>query len=196
MIDSTLLQYMDDLIICSSSLEQCHRDSIKVYAKLAQGGHKVSQIKIQYCQPQVEYLGRLIACGTRAIAPAQLKGISKAPLSQTEGQIMTFLGMTGFSADWIEDYAVKTGPLRENMKQAGLQHLSNPLKWNTDTLIAFETIKKELQQAPTLEMADYSKHFNLYVANRANGYASAVLMQATCSVRKETAYSLLQHKVE
>ncbi len=51
MIDSTLLQYMDDLIICSSSLEQCHRDSIKVLTKLAQGGHKVSQNKIQYCQP-------------------------------------------------------------------------------------------------------------------------------------------------
>ncbi len=101
MIDSTLLQYMDYLIICSSSIEQCHRDS-KVLAKLAQGGHKVSQNKIQYCQPQAEYLGRLIAFGTRAIAPAQLEGISKAPLPQTVGQMMTFLGMTGFSADWID----------------------------------------------------------------------------------------------
>ncbi len=119
---------MDDLIICSSSLEQCHRDSIKVLTKFAQGGHKVSQNKIQYCQPQVEYLGRLIAFGTRAIAPAQLEGISKAPLPQTVGQMVTLLGMTGFSADWIEDYAVKTGPLREIMKQAGLQHLRNPLK--------------------------------------------------------------------
>ncbi len=108
---------------------------------------------------------------------------------------MTFLGMTGFSADWIEDYAVKTGPLREIMKQAGLQHLRNPLKWNTDALIAFETIKKELQQAPTLGLADYSKNFHLYVANRVDGYASAVLVQETCSGRKKTAYSLLQHKV-
>ncbi len=57
MIDSTLLQYVDDLIICSTSLEQCHKDSIKVLMKLAQGGHKVSKTKIQYCQPQVEYLG-------------------------------------------------------------------------------------------------------------------------------------------
>ena len=107
---------MDDLIICSTSLEQCHKDSIKVLTKLAQGGHKVSKNKLQYCQPQVEYLGRLIAFGTRAIAPAQLEGISKTPLPQTVGQMMTFLGMTGFSADWIEDYAIKTGPLRLIMK--------------------------------------------------------------------------------
>ncbi len=71
------------------------------------------------------------------------------------------------------------------MKQAELQYLSNPLKWNTDALIAFETIKKELQQAPTLGLANYSKNFNLYVANRADGYASGVLMQETCSGRKK-----------
>ncbi len=82
----------------------------------------------------------------------------------------TFLGMTGFSADWIEDYAIKTAPLREIMKQAGLQHLGNPLKWNTDALLAFDTLKKELQQAPALGNPEYYKQFHLYVANRADGY--------------------------
>ncbi len=46
-------------------------------------------------------------------------------------------------------------------------------------------IKKELQQAPTLGLADYSKNVHLYVANRADGYASAVLMQETCIGRKK-----------
>ncbi len=90
----------------------------------------------------------MIAFGTQAIAPALVQGISKTPLPQTVGQIMTFLGMTGFSADWIEDYAVKTAPLREIMKQAGLQHFSNPLKWNTDALLAFETLKKNYYNRP------------------------------------------------
>ncbi len=137
MIDSTLLQYVDDLMICSATLEQCHKDSIKVLTKLAQGGHKVSKTKLHYCQPQVEYLGRLIAYGTKAIAPSHLEGISKIPLPQTVGQVMTFLGMVGFNADWMEDYAIKTAPLREIMKQAGLEHLSNTLKWTTDALITF-----------------------------------------------------------
>lgn len=56
-IDSTLLQYVDELMVCSTSLEQCHKDSIKVLTKLAQGGHKASKAKLQYCQLQVEYLG-------------------------------------------------------------------------------------------------------------------------------------------
>ncbi len=71
---------------------------------------------------------------TRAIAPAQLEGISKTPLHQTVGQI-TFLGMTGFRADWIEDCSKNSSIERKITKQAGLQHLSNPLKWNTGALL-------------------------------------------------------------
>lgn len=48
MIDSTLLQYVDDLMICSATLEQCHIDSIKVLTKLVQGGHKVSKSKLKF----------------------------------------------------------------------------------------------------------------------------------------------------
>lgn len=56
-LGGTLIQYVDDLLICSPSLEQCYTDSMKVLQRLAEGGHKVSKTKLQYCQPQVEYLG-------------------------------------------------------------------------------------------------------------------------------------------
>uniref|UniRef100_A0A672MX06 ribonuclease H n=1 Tax=Sinocyclocheilus grahami TaxID=75366 RepID=A0A672MX06_SINGR len=131
-LDSTLIQYVNDLLICSTSLEQCHQDSIKVLNKLAEGGHKASKAKLQYCLPQVEYLGRTISHGMKAVSPSQLEGISKVPQPQTVGQMMTFLGMTGFSADWIEDYAIKTAPLRALMKQVGCQNLRAPLVWNTE----------------------------------------------------------------
>lgn len=140
---------------------------------------------MQYCLPQVEYLGRIIAHKTKAISPSQLEGISKAPQPQTVGQMMTFLGMTGFSADWIEDYAVKTAPLRTLMKQVGHQNLRAQLTWDIEALIAFETLKKGLQTAPALATPDYDKIFHLYVADRKDGYASAVLMQETCSGRKK-----------
>ncbi len=46
-------------------------------------------------------------------------------------------------------------------------------------------MKKVLQRTPALGNPEYSKQFHLYVANRADGYASAVLMQETCSGRKK-----------
>lgn len=136
-------------------------------------------------------MGRIIAHGSRAIAPSQLEGISRAPKPQTVGQMMTFLGMTGFSSDWIEDYAIKVSPLRSLMTNAGSKNLKAPLQWTLNALVAFENIKKELQSAPALGMPDYTKPFLLYMPNRDSGYASAVLMQETC---KETAPSLLQYQ--
>lgn len=141
-------------------------------------------------------MGRFIAFRTKAIAPSQLEGISKTPLPQTVKQLMTFLGMTGFSADWIEEYAIKTAPLREIMKQAGVQNVSAPLNWNTNALIAFQSVKKELQKAPALCTPDYSKLFHLFVANRADGYASAVLMQESCSGRKKQPIAYYSTKLD
>ncbi len=195
-LDSTLIQYVDDLLISSMTLEQCHQDSIKVLTKLAEGGHKASKEKLQYCLPQVEYLGRTISHGMKAISPSQLEGISKAPQPQTVGQMMTFLGMTGFSADWIEDYAIKTAPLRALMKQVGHQNLRASLTWTADALIAFESLKKELQSAPALTTPTYDKPFHLYVANRKDGYASAVLMQETCSGRKKQPIAYYSTKLD
>ncbi len=195
-LDSTLIQYVDDLLISSMTLEQCHQDSIKVLTKLAEGGHKASKEKLQYCLPQVEYLGRTISHGMKAISPSQLEGISKAPQPQTVGQMMTFLGMTGFSADWIEDYAIKTAPLRTLMKQVGHQNLRASLTWTADALIAFESLKKELQSAPALTTPTYDKPFHLYVANRKDGYASAVLMQETCSGRKKQPIAYYSTKLD
>ncbi|XP_054648258.1 uncharacterized protein LOC129190003 isoform X1 [Dunckerocampus dactyliophorus] len=195
-LNSTLLQYVDDLLICAPTLEDCHRDSIKLLQKLAEGGHKTSQAKLQYCQPQVEYLGRVISHGTISVAPSQLEGVSKVPLPLTVGQMMTFLGMTGFSSNWIVDYAVKTAPLRGIMKEGETQTLRSPLKWTNESRIAFETIKQEMQTAPALATPDYGKPFFLYVSNRHNMYASAVLMQETCSGRRKQPLAYYSTKLD
>lgn len=65
------------------------------------GGHKASLTKLQYCQPKIEYMGRIIAQGTKALAPSQLEGINKAPQPQTIRQMFTCL--TRLSSDWVEN---------------------------------------------------------------------------------------------
>nr|XP_054587273.1 uncharacterized protein LOC129152946 [Nothobranchius furzeri] len=195
-VNSTVIQYVDDLLICARTIDDCHRDSIKVLQKLARGGHKASLTKLQYCQPQVEYLGRVISHGTVAISPEHVEGVSKAPQPQTIGQMMTFLGMTGFNSEWIENYAEKTAPLRALIKDAGSESLKSTLKWTNEAKIAFETIKQDMQTAPSLATPDYTKPFLLYVANRHDMYASAVLMQDTCSGRRKQPIAYYSAKLD
>ena len=55
----------------------------------------------------------------------QLEAIMQAPRPEMVGQMMKFLGMTGFSMDWVEGYSEKTQPLRKLMKEVGQERLAN-----------------------------------------------------------------------
>uniref|UniRef100_A0AAQ5X4E4 Reverse transcriptase/retrotransposon-derived protein RNase H-like domain-containing protein n=1 Tax=Amphiprion ocellaris TaxID=80972 RepID=A0AAQ5X4E4_AMPOC len=93
---------------------------------------------------------------------------------------MTFLGIAGYSSAWVEDYASLTGPLRGMIKDTGTAQLHCNLTWTQGGLLAFETIKQRLQEAPALALPDYSKNFLLYVSTSVGGkYACAVLCQPT-----------------
>ena len=54
---STLLQYADDLLVASPTKEACRTDSILLLQRLAECGHRASLAKLQFCQPEVTYLG-------------------------------------------------------------------------------------------------------------------------------------------
>lgn len=47
---SVLLQYVNDLLLCSPSQEACQKASVLLLEHLAQTGHKVSKKKLQWCQ--------------------------------------------------------------------------------------------------------------------------------------------------
>lgn len=101
-VPSTVIQYVDDLLICSPTKDQFKKDSNAVLKILAQGGQKVSRDKLQFCQTEVEYLGRKLCGDKRLIAPSQIESIAKTPRPQTVGQMLSFLGMAGYSRPWMK----------------------------------------------------------------------------------------------
>uniref|UniRef100_A0A3Q1C827 ribonuclease H n=1 Tax=Amphiprion ocellaris TaxID=80972 RepID=A0A3Q1C827_AMPOC len=54
---STLLQYVDDILVASPTESDCIKDSLALLTHLAEGGHRASLAKLQFCQPAVNYLG-------------------------------------------------------------------------------------------------------------------------------------------
>lgn len=78
--------------------------------------------------------------GTKAIMPSNLEGLSKAPQpidSRTVGQTMSFLRMKGFSSEWIENYAIKTPPMRTLMTEAWTRTLNVEIIWTADACVTF-----------------------------------------------------------
>uniref|UniRef100_A0AAX7UPF9 ribonuclease H n=1 Tax=Astatotilapia calliptera TaxID=8154 RepID=A0AAX7UPF9_ASTCA len=53
----TLIQYVDDLLLCAESEKLCQTATHMLLQHLQQTGHKASAKKMQYCQTSVQYLG-------------------------------------------------------------------------------------------------------------------------------------------
>uniref|UniRef100_A0A8C5MD47 ribonuclease H n=1 Tax=Leptobrachium leishanense TaxID=445787 RepID=A0A8C5MD47_9ANUR len=73
---SVLLQYVDDLLVCSPSEEACREDGKSLLRWLQECGHKVSLKKMQWCQTQVEYLGFVLRQGERSISQKRVQSVT------------------------------------------------------------------------------------------------------------------------
>lgn len=98
---------------------------------------------------------------------------------------MTFLGIAGYPSAWIEDNASLTGSLRVMVKNTDNSQLHGNLTWTDDGFLAFQTIKRHLQEAPVLALPDYSKNFLLYVSTSTGGNSTPkYLVWGTLSVNR------------
>ncbi|KAL2076907.1 hypothetical protein ACEWY4_027497 [Coilia grayii] len=197
---SSLLQYVDDLLIASPDVETCEKDTVTVLRTLAEGGHKVSRKKLQFAESQVTYLGRLISQGQKGIAPDQIQAIVTLPRPQTVRQMMAFIGLIGFSSEWVECHEQKIAPLRAMIANAGTGNLKNKLTWTIDGEEAFHRMKGELQQAPALALPDYTKPFCLYVTVKKeegrDAYMAGILTQAQCTGKSKRAIAYYCTKLD
>ena len=62
-----ILQYVDNILIPSSTYEDCLLNTITVLNYLAKRGYKVLAHKTQICKQDVEYLGFRLKQGTRSL---------------------------------------------------------------------------------------------------------------------------------
>ena len=67
MDESMLLQYVDDLLLCSPSKEALVLDTTSLLNFLADMGYRVSPAKVQLSLPQVTYLRLTLTPTTKAL---------------------------------------------------------------------------------------------------------------------------------
>ena len=92
----TLLQYVDDLLVATTTKEDCAQRTESLLNFLGLSGCKVSQQKAQVIQPQVTFLRFEISGGQRELGKGRKEAICRTPLPGTAKEPRTFLGMTGW----------------------------------------------------------------------------------------------------
>lgn len=108
---STLLQCVDDLLLCSCFQVSSQEDSIHLLELLALKGHKVSKEKLQSVQTQFQCLGHLISEQGLHLDPDRLHGILSFPRPKTKYQLQGFLGLVSYCQNWIAHLSLMAKPL-------------------------------------------------------------------------------------
>lgn len=170
---SVLIQYVDDLLLCSRSAEDCAVDSTSLLHHLARSGHLASRKKIQWCQSQVEYLGCILKEGTRLVSPKRAAALQALSPPRDKATLLSFLGAIVYCRQWIPDCSYYDGILRE----ATLSTAPKTVDWTTERLCAFQALLKSLTQAPALGLIEYGKPFQLYCVVSGNSFAAVLTQQ-------------------
>ena len=132
-----VLQYVDDILLCTETEEACSPVSEDFLNFLVGCGYKASREKAQLCQQSVGYLGLIISEGTRAIGPERIKPILNHTLPMTLRQLRGFLGITGYCRIWIPGYGDLAQPLYKLIAETQ-QAQTEKLVWSPETQKAFK----------------------------------------------------------
>ena len=126
----------DDIIIHGKT-RNLHNEALEsCLQRLAHLNLKAKLEKCRFLQKEINFYGLIFReHGTRR-DPTTIENLVKASPPKNAGEIRSFLGLANTCHDYVPDYMVITGPLRELTKK---NHIFN---WNNTHQRTFEQVKK------------------------------------------------------
>lgn len=192
----SLLLYLDDIVVFSSTVEQHLQRLDVVLARLKQERLKAKLSKCTFFQPEVRYLGHIISANGVATDPSKIEAVAKWQPPQTVSELRSFLGFASYYRRFVEGFATLAAPLHRLIAELGgtksrrVQRSPqlSPEHWKEELKDCFETLKTKLTNAPVLAYADFSLPFILEV-DASYGGLGAVLSQEQNGKVRPIAYA-------
>ena len=152
-----VINYIDDLIIYSPTIEQHFHDLREVLTTIKQAGLHLKAEKCFFFRTRISFLGHVVSEQGVEPDPNRIKCILEAnPVKKKD--IQSWLGLAGYYRKMIPQFASKAAPLYDLLK--------DKTKRNRSTLTdreqhAIDNIKRWLTTSPILGHPDFNKPFYL-----------------------------------
>ena len=178
----TLLLYLDDIVVFSTSVSQ-HLERLElVLGRLQHEGLKAKLSKCAFFKQEVGYLGHIISSQGVATDPKKIEAVASWHCPSTVSEVRSFLGFASYYRRFVEGFAKVAAPLHKlvaalggtkSKRGPGQSLLSH---WSEECQQSFDALKRKLTTAPVLAYADFSLPFILEVDASYSGLG-AVLSQ-------------------
>ena len=187
---SELLIYLDDVIICSATLEEHLKRLERVFVRLRQHGLKLKPSKCHFLRKEVKYLGHVVSEEGVATDPEKIAAVRDWPIPKTKKEVRSFLGFTGYYRRFIRDYAKKANPLFALVGSKVVPGKRSAVTdvWTPQCQEAFQCLKETLISAPILAYPDFELPFILQTDASLSGLG-AVLAQEQDGKERVIAYA-------
>ena len=158
----------DDLIVHGKSIEEHYQSLHKVLQRLEEKNLTLSPMKCEFRMDKVVFMGLLLS--KYGIGPREERvcAVHEAAQPTTPTEVRSFLGMVGFSARFIPNFATLAEPLQATSRQG--------VPWGNEQEASFKELKRQLASAPILAYFDKDAHTRVIVDASPVGLG-AVLVQ-------------------
>ncbi|XP_076840784.1 uncharacterized protein LOC143485286 [Brachyhypopomus gauderio] len=189
----SLLLYLDDIVVFSSSFEDHLQRLELVFERLQHHQLKLKFDKCHFFQTEVRYLGHVISAEGVSTDPDKIQVVADWARPQTVKELRSFLGFASYYRRFVNGFARHAAPLHRLVAtlQGGQKKTRSCAvggHWTGACEEAFLFLKQALVAAPVLGYADFSKPFVLEIDASHNGLG-AVLSQDQGGQRKPIAYA-------
>ncbi|KAL2095353.1 hypothetical protein ACEWY4_010072 [Coilia grayii] len=179
----SVLLYLDDVIVFSSTVEQHLERLEEVFRRLEKQGLKAKLSKCEFFQREVSYHGHVVSAEGVSTDPVKIEVVKEWRRPGHLAELRSFLGFASYYRRFVEGFSKLAAPLHQLVgKLSGPRRKGKtppiPLgeAWDGSCEDAFQSLKEKLTSAPVLAYADFQKPFILEV-DASHGGLGAILSQ-------------------
>ncbi|CAJ0956156.1 unnamed protein product [Ranitomeya imitator] len=182
MLSTSVVVYLDDILIYSPDIDSHRRDVCKVFDLLRANSLYAKLEKCMFEQESLPFLGYIISAQGLAMDPAKLQAVMDWQEPHSLKAVQRFMGFINYYRQFIPHFSTLVAPLVALTKKG-----ANPKLWSEEVSKAFNSIKSHFASAPILHRPDVDKPFIMEVDASSVG-AGAVLFQKDAQGRKHPCF--------
>ena len=142
----------DDLIVHGKDNQEHDRNLHRAIQRLEEKNLNLNLEKCQFRMDKVVSMGLLVLKYGIGTLEEKVRAVLEASRPSTPTEVRSFLGMVGFSARFIPNFATVEKPLRAISRQGV------PFVWDSEQERSFQELKQQLASAPVLAYSDKNAH--------------------------------------
>ncbi|GJT18609.1 reverse transcriptase domain-containing protein [Tanacetum coccineum] len=155
MIEKTMEVFMDDFSVFGSSFSTCLTHLEKMLKRCEDTNLALNWEKSHFMVKEGIVLGHKISKSGIEVDRAKIDVITKLPHPTTVKGIRSFLGHAGFYRRFIQNFSKIARPMTHLLEK------ETPFYFSKECIEAFNTLKKNLTEAPILIAPDWNEPFEL-----------------------------------